>query len=259
MVKCIVMGACGRMGSLIIETASAEGAVKVIAAVEAPGHPCVGEVRHNLTISGSLEKYLKEADVVIDFSEPAATIAAIPLIVKARVPAVIGTTGFGAQDTRRISDAAQSVPVVFSPNMSAGVNVLFQMSGIISAILKEYDVEILEIHHAQKKDAPSGTALEMAREVCQARGWDTEKAAVYGRAGSEGRRRERQVGIHAMRMGDVAGEHTVVFSSPGERIEVTHRAHSRICFARGALAAAQWIADKKPGLYTMQNVLGLKE
>jgi 4-hydroxy-tetrahydrodipicolinate reductase len=177
----------------------------------------------------------------------------------AKVPMVLGTTGLGAADLSRAKELSAVVPCVVSPNMSVGVNLLFRVLAEVAAALGgDYDVEIFETHHRFKKDSPSGTALRMAQVVASALGRDLDKAGIYGRKGMVGERGKEEIAVHALRAGDVVGEHTVVFGGMGERIEITHRAHSRDTFARGALRAARWVVGRPPDLYDMQDVLGLK-
>jgi len=171
----------------------------------------------------------------------------------------VGTTGFDADQVRRFEEAGREIPVCLSPNMSVGVNLLFSLVGRVAAILGgEYDPEIVEIHHRLKKDSPSGTALQLARILARAREWDLDEVGIYGRKGMVGPRATEELGIHAVRTGDVVGDHTVIFGGPGERVELIHRAHSRETFAHGAVKAALFVAAAQPGFYDMQDVLGLK-
>jgi 4-hydroxy-tetrahydrodipicolinate reductase len=211
-------------------------------------------------IVGDLGAVVSEGQVVIDFTAPQAAMIHLAIAAQAKVPVVVGTTGFSVADLGKTREIGSSVPCVLSPNMSIGVNVLFKvLAQVASALGEAYDVEIVETHHRFKKDAPSGTALKMAQVVAEALGRDLDATGIYGRKGLVGERGKEEIAIHALRAGDVVGDHTVIFGGMGERIEVTHRAHSRDNFARGALRAAHWVIGRPPGLYDMQDVLGLKE
>jgi 4-hydroxy-tetrahydrodipicolinate reductase len=212
----------------------------------------------NVTIDDEPERVLGKHRILIEFSVPAATLAHLSLVARLGGAAVIGTTGLSADDRREVERLAQQVPIVLSPNMSVAVNVAFRILGDMARMLgQDYDVEITEIHQRFKKDAPSGTALRMAEVVAQALGRDLGKTAVYGRQGVPGERTPTEIGIMSLRSGDVVGEHTVSFGALGERLELTHRAHNRDNYARGALRAARFVAGARPGLYSMQDVLGL--
>jgi 4-hydroxy-tetrahydrodipicolinate reductase len=198
----------------------------------------------------------KRADVIIDFSVPEATLALLPLAATRRIPLVIATTGFTAEQRREVESAAHETAVLMAPNMSLAVNVLFKLVGQAAALLKDanFDVEIVERHHRFKKDSPSGTALHFARVVQEAMG---QTELRHGREGVVGERPMNEIGVHAVRSGDNFGEHTIIFSTLGETLELTHRGHSRDCYARGALQAAKFLAGRPPGRYTMNDVLGL--
>ena len=185
--------------------------------------------------------------------------AHLAIAADAGVPMVIGTTGIGAADLERARELSATIPCVLSPNMSVGVNILFKvLAEVASTLGDDYDVEVFETHHRFKKDSPSGTALRMAQVIASALGRDLGRAGIFGRKGMVGERVKEEIAIHALRAGDVVGEHTVVFGGMGERVEITHRAHSRDNFARGALRAARWVIGRPPGVYDMQDVLGLK-
>ena len=208
-----------------------------------------------MKLTSSLEA---DSDVLIDFSLPAGTLGVIDACIARKTPMIIGTTGIDEAGVKKIEAVAKMVPVVFAPNMSVGVNLLFKVAGeVAKALGDDYDVEIVETHHRFKKDAPSGTALGLARSIADALGRDLSTDAVYGREGAVGERTKREIGIHAVRGGDVVGDHVITFAGLGERIELTHRAHSRETFVRGALRAAKWIRGKKAGLYSMREVLGI--
>lgn len=263
-----VVGVGGRMGSLIARGVLESDRLTLGGALEMPGHPFlgrdVGEVTGKLPqgvlISAEHTTAFGGCDVIIDFTTPAATLELAAFAVANSKALVVGTTGFSDKQRITLLQCGTSIPLVFSPNMSIGVNVLFKVVGDLTALLGEtYDIEIVEAHHRLKKDAPSGTAKGLALAIAKARGVELEKVARYERQGIIGERPLGEIGIQTVRAGDIVGDHTVYFAGGGERIEVTHRAHSRENFARGALRAAQWVADKRPGVYTMMDVLGLSD
>ena len=267
MIRAIVCGAAGRMGNRIVALMQEASDVALAGAVERPGHPCLGKDAGEtagigtigINIVSDLRSVVKEGQVILDFTAPQAAIAHLAVAAEAKVPMVFGTTGLSAADQNRARELSATVACVLSPNMSIGVNVLFRVLAEVASILgSDYDVEISETHHRFKKDAPSGTAIRMGQAIAAALGRDLDKVGIYGRKGMVGERGEEEIAIHALRAGDVVGEHTVVFGGMGERIEITHRAHSRDNFARGALRAVRWIIGRPPGLYDMQDVLGLK-
>lgn len=257
MIKLGVNGAFGRMGSRILDLAgSAPENFKIVAAFEHEGHPSLGQRAGTVRVSELSRAALKGCDVLIDFSSPEGTQSALEAAVAAKSALVIGTTGIGGKLVEAIRASSKKIAVVFSPNMSIGANFLFELARLSASKLKEgYDIEIIEQHHRLKKDAPSGTAKRIAEVIAEEKGWDLAKAARYGRQGLTGERTKNEIGIHVVRAGDIVGEHTVLFSGPGETIEITHRAQSRDAFARGALVAAVFAAGKTNGLYSMQDVL----
>ena len=266
MADVVVAGAAGRMGSRVVALLQKEKDLRLVGALEAPGHPALlkdaGEVagtgRLNVPITADPEGALGKDRLLIEFSVPDATLAHLRLVASHGGRAVIGTTGFSASQREEVERLARHAPILVSPNMSVAVNVAFRVLADIARMLgDDYDVEITEIHHRFKKDAPSGTALRMAEVVAQALGRDLTKTAVYGRHGLPGERTRKEIGVLSLRSGDVVGEHTVSFGALGERLELTHRAHSRDTLARGALRAARFIVGASPGLYSMQDVLGL--
>jgi len=266
MADVVVAGAAGRMGSRLVALLQAEQDLRLVAALEAPGHPALGKDAGlaagigsvGVTIGADAETALSPGRLLIEFSVPEASLAHLRLVARGGGRAVIGTTGFSPSERDEVGRLAATVPILLSPNMSLGVNVAFHVLDLVARLLgDDYDVEISEVHHRFKKDAPSGTALRMAEVVAQALGRDLSEAAVYGRHGLPGERPRKEIGIMSFRSGDVVGEHTVSFGSLGERLELTHKAHSRDNFARGALRAARFIAGARPGLYSMQDVLGL--
>jgi len=267
MPEVVVAGAAGRMGSRVVACLQDERELRLVGALEAAGHPALGrdagEVagigRLGVSITGEPEAVLSRDRILIEFSVPEASLEHLSLVARNGARAVIGTTGFSPAQRTEIARLAQRVPILLSPNMSVGVNLAFKLLAQMAAVLgDEYDVEITEIHHRFKKDAPSGTALRMAEVIAQALGRDLSQVAVYGRQGLTGERTSKEIGILSLRSGDVVGEHTVSFGNLGERLELTHRAHSRDTFARGAIRAAKFIATASPGLYSVQDVLGLK-
>ena len=267
MVRAIVSGAAGRMGGRIIHMLEAAEGITLSAALEQADNPQVGKdvgevvglPRKGVLVSGSLAEVLPQGDVLIEFTHPEATLEHLREVAAAGKAMVIGTTGLSPQQVEELKGLARKTRVVFAPNMSVGVNLMFKAVENIAQVLTEgYDVEIVEAHHRLKKDAPSGTALKLAQVIAQALGRDLEKVGVYGRQGITGERTKDEIGIMTVRAGDIVGEHTVIFGGTGERLEVIHRAHNRDNFARGAVRAAQWIVTQPPGLYDMQDVLGLK-
>jgi 4-hydroxy-tetrahydrodipicolinate reductase len=265
-IRAAVAGACGRMGTAIIQALDASEGIELTGAIERPDHPCfLGGKDPMGTVCGkgipvvfdhaSLPSGL---DVFIDFTTPEGTLKNVAYSAEHLIPAVVGTTGLTGEQVKTLTTLAHRVPVVFAPNMSIGVNLLFKLAATAAAVLGEaYDAEILETHHRMKKDAPSGTAIRLAESVAQARGRDLAETAVYERHGMIGQRAESEIGIQTLRAGDIVGEHTLLLAGPGERIELTHRAHSRENFALGAVRAAMWVIGKDPGLYSMAEVLGI--
>ncbi len=261
--KVAVAGVCGKMGKVIAKLVYEDKDLELAAVSESPQSNCVGkklkdvmDIDLDLEIKDSLKE--QNFDVLIDFTTPEATIDHLYLCSQKRKPAVIGTTGLSKDQQKILKEIAKSIPIVYSPNMSVGVNLLFKLAPHIASVLgNDYDIEIVEIHHRFKKDAPSGTAVRLAENIAEALGRDIEKVGIFGRKGLIGERKQEEIGIFAVRAGDVVGEHTVIFATLGERIEITHRAHSRETFARGAIRAAKWIYGKPEGLYTMWDVLGL--
>jgi len=267
MVDVIVCGAAGRMGGTVVRLVQQSADVKLVGAVEFPGSPAigrdVGEIAGvgnlGVAIGVKLGPLLKGDAVIIDFTQPKASLGFLRAAVERSAPMVLCTTGFDKAEAAEIEKLAPQTRVVFSANMSIGVNLLLSILGNVAKTLgDDYDVEIVETHHRFKKDAPSGTALALGRVVAKALNRDLDSVAVSGRKGIVGERTKKEIGLLSIRSGDVVGDHTVVFGGLGERIEFTHRAHNRENFARGALRAAQWLVNQPKGLYSMQDVLGLK-
>ena len=266
MTDVVVAGAAGRMGSRIVACLAEAPDLALVGALEAPGHPAVGrdvgEVAgigvRGISISGDAAALLGAGRLLIEFSIPEASLAHLRLVAVAGARAVIGTTGFTISQREEIASLARRAPILLAPSMSVAVTLAYSLLATMARALgEEYDIEIVETHHRFKKDAPSGTALRMAEVIADAVGRDLGSVAVYGRQGHPGERPAREIGIMSLRSGDVVGEHTVSFGTLGERLELTHRAHSRDTFARGALRAARWLASRPAGLYSMQDVLGL--
>jgi 4-hydroxy-tetrahydrodipicolinate reductase len=267
MTRLIVAGAAGKMGSRIAALAKDYPDLKLSGAFEKKGHEAVGkdvgEVigigKTGITLSDDMSKIIDNADVVISFTTPEASLEHLKTAALKKKAVVIGTTGFSKEGIQSVKELSQSIPVVMAPNMSVGVNLLFRVLGDIAKVLgDDYDIEIVESHHRLKKDAPSGTALKMAQVISESINRNLDEVAVYARKGIIGERTKKEIGIQTIRAGDIVGEHTVLFGGLGERIEITHKASSRDTFARGALKAAKWIYGKPAGLYDMMDVLGLK-
>jgi 4-hydroxy-tetrahydrodipicolinate reductase len=264
----IVCGAAGRMGTAILRCASEDPDFEIAGGVEDAKCPAiggnVGALIGKPDLMAPVVPSLQDLPgakncVTIHFTSPDASIAQLAWAIEAGAPAVIGTTGFDAEQRVMIEQGSSQVPIVFAPNMSVGVNTLFKIVEEVTKILGDsFDVEITEMHHRFKKDAPSGTARRLAEVIAKARKSTYEDTVVNGRSGMPGERPASEIGMHALRGGDVVGEHTVTFAALGERVELTHRAHSRDTFAHGALRAAKWLSGRKPGLYSMQDVLGIK-
>lgn len=266
MIRAVVAGTFGRMGTAIIGVIDSTPGIELIGALEREGHPGLGQEllrpgtpgAKPVQVTSRFDELPSDVNVLIDFTAPEATLRNLETCAETGICAVIGTTGFTGEQKEALTMFAGRTPTVFAPNMSVGVNMLFKLAATAAAALgDDYDVEIIEAHHRMKKDAPSGTALRLAEVVAEALDRDLEKQAVYARQGMIGERTTEEIGIQTVRAGDIVGEHTLLLAGPGERIELTHRAHSRDNFALGAVRAAMWVADKEPGLYGMADVLGL--
>lgn len=261
-----IIGAAGRMGRMLIEATLANPDATLAAAVDMPGSSLigsdagelVGQAACGVTLSDSLEKVVKDADVFIDFTVAAATLNNIDICRAAGTRLVIGTTGLNAEQQATLRAASKNVAICYAPNYSVGVNLCFKLLEVAASVLgDEVDVEIMEAHHRHKVDAPSGTALRMGEVVAQTLGRNLDDCAVYGREGHTGARERATIGFATVRAGDIVGDHTVMFAGEGERVEITHKASSRMAFARGAVRAALWLGEKDNGLFDMQDVLGL--
>jgi 4-hydroxy-tetrahydrodipicolinate reductase len=265
MANLIVAGAAGRMGRLLVALASRDPAHKVVGAVEAQGVSAIGLDAGELAgvgplgvkITADYASLARPDTVTLDFTTAAASLEHLEVASKAGAAIVIGSTGFTPAMEARASELAQKTRTVIAPNMSIGVNVLTKIVAEVAAILPDFDAEVLEIHHRTKIDAPSGTALSLGKAIASARGTDLAANAVFGREGIAGVRPEGKIAVLAIRAGDAVGDHTVIFGGQGERLELIHRAQSRDSLARGALRAAAWLVSRKPGLYSMRDVLGL--
>lgn len=262
--KLIVVGAAGRMGKRILALALEDGLFDIAGAVERQDHPDIGKDAGLMASAAPINikldsTYPAGADVVIDFSLPAAADTSIDYCADNSVALVLGTTGLSDKQRQKIESASEKIPIVYATNMSVGMNLLFTQVGKVAATLgDDYDIEIVEQHHRFKKDAPSGSALTLAANICKVTGKKFPDALVPGRAGKDEARKKGIIGVHAVRAGDITGRHEVIFSTLGETVTLSHTAHTRDTFARGALRAALWITDKKTGLYSMTDVLGIK-
>lgn len=267
MTRIAITGAAGRMGKTLIEAVAAADGVTLAAAIERPDSSLIGADagelagigRNGVAVVGRIEEVLDGFDVLIDFTTPAATTANVAVCAEAGRKVVVGTTGLDADQMEVIAGAAGKIAVCKAANFSVGVNLCFKLSEIAARALgDDVDVEIYEAHHRHKVDAPSGTALRLGEVVAAALGRDLGTCAVYGREGQTGPRQRETIGFATVRGGDIVGDHTVLFAADGERVEITHKASSRMSFARGAVRAARWLAGHERGLYDMQDVLQLR-
>ena len=266
MTRIAITGAAGRMGRSLIEACQQTSGVDITVALEHPDSSLLGSDAGELVgvgklgvlVGAELAAVVDDFDVLIDFTRPEPTLANLEICRQAGRRAVIGTTGFSEQEKAQIKAAAQDIGVVFAPNMSVGVNLCLKLLDVAARVLgDEVDIEVIEAHHRHKVDAPSGTALRMGEVVAEALGRNLEDCAVYGREGHTGERDRKTIGFETIRAGDIVGDHTVLFAGTGERIEITHKASSRMTFANGAVRAASWLTGEKTGLYDLRDVLGL--
>lgn len=264
MIHVVVNGACGRMGKLITQGVAQQEDMTLVGAIEYPSHPEIGNDvgvvagigELGITITGELTDVIASADVIIEFSKPEATLQHLRQVVNADKAMVIATTGFSTEELAEVHELASKIRCVMAPNMSLGVNVMIQALELIAKALgDDYDIEVIEAHHNHKADSPSGTALRLAETVANAVGRDLDEVGVYGRHGIIGPRPQKQIGIHAIRGGDIAGDHTVMFATEGEQLSVVHRAHSPEAFAKGAIRAARWVTNASKGLHDVSEVL----
>lgn len=267
MVRVAVAGIAGRMGTRIAIQAHEHPEVNLTGAFERDGHEKIGADAGEIIgvgtigvpVSAGVEEALQKADVLVDFTTVGSTIVNMQKCVDLGKAMVIGTTGFSESEKKNLQASGSKIPFVFAPNMSVGVNLLFRVLHDVASVLgDDYDIEIVEAHHRLKKDAPSGTALRMAQVIADAVNRNLDEVAVYERKGMIGERTKKEIGIQTLRAGDIVGEHTVLFGTVGERVEITHKASSRDTFAKGAIRAALWLKERSPGMYDMMDVLGLK-
>ncbi len=263
--KVVITGVSGRMGIALLEGVFADDALSLHAAVDRSGSTLVGQdagaqlgISTGVKVTSDLAGALEHADVLIDFTRPEASMQYLAACQKAGVKMVIGTTGFSKEEKDKIKAASKEIAVVFAPNMSVGVTLLINLVEQAAKVLNEgYDIEVVEMHHRHKVDAPSGTALRLGEAAAEGLGQDLKDCAVYGREGVTGEREAGKIGFATLRGGDVVGDHTVVYAGTGERVEITHKASSRATFALGALRAAKFLSEKNAGMYDMRDVLGL--
>jgi 4-hydroxy-tetrahydrodipicolinate reductase len=262
-----VAGSSGRMGRALVESVLDAPDLALTAALDVAGSPAIGRDAGELAgrgtlgvaVSDDVRKAVAQASVLIDFTRPQGTLTHLEACVAAGTAMVVGTTGFNGDEKARIAAAAQRIAIVLAPNMAVGVNVVFKLADVAARALGEaFDVEIIEAHHRHKVDAPSGTALRLGEIVAHAMGRELSDAAVHGRVGDTGERDPKSIGFHAVRGGDIVGEHVVLFAGVGERVEVAVRSQSRTTYAAGALRAARFLVGKANGLFDMQDVLGLR-
>ncbi|HMW18002.1 MAG TPA: 4-hydroxy-tetrahydrodipicolinate reductase [Accumulibacter sp.] len=261
-----VAGAGGRMGQMLVEAVLKDVDCQLVAAFDQPGTPAIGKDAGEMigrpcgiTISDDFSAAIARAQCLIDFTRPTGTLRHLAVCRQNGTRMVIGTTGFDDDGKAAIAAAAQDIPIVFAPNMSVGVNVVFKLLDLASRIMNEgYDIEIVEAHHRHKVDAPSGTALRMGEVVARALGRDLEACSIYGRQGVTGERESSTIGFATIRGGDIVGDHTVMYCGVGERVEIGHKASSRMPYALGSLRAARFLRDQQSGLFDMQDVLGLR-
>ncbi|RMG02123.1 MAG: 4-hydroxy-tetrahydrodipicolinate reductase [Nitrospirae bacterium] len=267
MINVTVAGITGRMGNRIASLCLDNPEIELYAGFERPGHEKTGEDigvllgrgEIGIPLVDNIEKVIDGTDVIIDFTSVNSTLNNLRVASEKKKAMVIGTTGFSKEDISEIEALAKTIPCVMAPNMSVGVNLMFKIVTEVARVLgDDYDIEIIEAHHRMKKDAPSGTALKLAQLIADALDRNLDEVAIYARKGLIGERTSKEIGIQTIRAGDIVGEHTVMFATTGERLEITHKASSRDTFAKGAVRAALWIYGKEPGLYNMHDVLGLK-
>ena len=258
-IRVVVAGAGGKMGQTLIEAVRADKALELAAALDVQGSPAVGTNIDGVKVGADAARAIAAGDVLIDFTRPEGTIEHLGVCARLGKSIVIGTTGFSDPLKKAILQAGRKIPIAMSPNFAIGVNALFKLAEVAAGILgDDFDVEIVEAHHRNKVDAPSGTALKLGEVIASSLKRDLKKEARHGREGDTGVRPLKQIGFHAIRGGDIVGEHTVIFAGAGERVELTVRSQSRMTYALGALRAVKFLGGKRPGLYDMNDVLGLK-
>ncbi|MEW6102811.1 MAG: 4-hydroxy-tetrahydrodipicolinate reductase [bacterium] len=254
MIKLIILGCCGRMGSSIARLASEDPQIKIAGLVEKKQHPMIGTNLYGCEISDELLDVINKGDCLIDFTSPDSLMEHIDIAKENEKVIVIGTTGLSKDQMAHMKSASKYIPILYSSNMSFGMNVIFKLLPQVSKLLSSFDIEIIEAHHKHKLDSPSGTAKRLYEILAESRGYDIEKAAVYGRKGKK-KKEDNEIGLMSIRLGDVVGDHTIIFGGSGERIEITHRATSRDVFAYGAIRAAKFIVHKEPKLYSILDLL----
>jgi len=266
MIKVVVCGGCGKMGSKVAQLINQNEDMTLVGVIESPSHPdtgkdwgtTIGLGKTDIIISDNLEETIQKADQVVEFTNPPVSIQHLEIASKYKKAMIVGTTGFSSEEIEKIKNLASDIPFLLSPNMSLGVNLLFKLAAEIATVLRDdYDIEIMEAHHRFKKDAPSGTAKKLAQEIARAKNINLDEVAIYGREGLIGERKRGEIGIHSIRSGDITGEHTVMFTTLGERLELTHKVHSRDTFAYGTIQAIKFMEDKPAGFYEMKDVLNI--
>lgn len=266
MTRVAIIGAAGRMGRVLIEAVDLNDGAELGAALVMASDPMLGveagamaglNKTFNVNTSSDLQAQIDDFDVLIDFTAPEATMKNIEICKAAGKKIVIGTTGLNDEQKKQLETAAQEMAIVFAPNYSVGVNLCLNLLRMASKVMgDDSDIEVIEMHHKHKVDAPSGTALRMGEVIAETMDWDLNEVACYGREGQTGARPHKQIGFETIRGGDVVGDHTVMFATEGERVEITHKAQSRMTFAKGAVRAAVWLSEKDTGIYDMSDVLG---
>ena len=264
MIRVVITGVCGRMGRCITRGIAQQTDMQLVGAIQYPSHPHIGSDAGivagigdiGVPIAGKLDDVLQNADVVIEFSKPEAALGYLQQVVNTDKAIVIGTTGFDSDELATVKALASHIRCVMAPNMSLGVNVMIQALGLIAKALgDDYNIEVIEAHHSHKVDSPSGTALQLAETVTETLARDLGEVGIYGRRGITGVRPKKQIGIHAVRGGSIAGDHTVLFATEGEQLSVVHRSHSREAFAKGAIRAARWVVNAPKGLHDVSEIL----
>jgi 4-hydroxy-tetrahydrodipicolinate reductase len=264
MINVIVCGGYGKMGSAVARLIYQNEDMKLVGIIESPSHPqkgkdwgiAVGLGKTGIIIKDNLEEIIQNTDQIVEFTNPQVSLEHLGIASKYKKAMIMGTTGFSPKEIEEINKSAQGIPFLLSPNMSLGVNLLFKLTAETAASLSDdYDIEIVEAHHRFKKDAPSGTAKKLAQEIAKAKNVNLDDVIIYGREGITGERKRGEIGIHSIRSGDITGEHTVMFTALGERLELTHKAHSRDTFAYGTIQAIKFMKGKPAGFYEMKDVL----
>ena len=264
MIKVVVCGGCGKMGSKVAQLIHQNKDMELVGIIESPSHPSkgkdwgmsVGLGKTRVIITDDLEEIIQKVNQIVEFTNPKVSLQHLEIVSKYKKTMITGTTGFSGEEIEKMKNSSQNIPFLFSPNMSLGVNLLFKLAVETAVSLgNSYDIEIIESHHRFKKDAPSGTAKKLAQEIAKAKGLNLDEVAIYGREGIIGERKKGEIGIHSIRSGDITGEHTVMFTALGERLELTHKAHSRNTFAYGTIQAIKFMEGKPAGFYEMKDVL----